>query len=236
MCCLLFVVSGYLAPPCGPVGLFSSCEAVGRGVPFAADAVLHAQQCINSDKGRSEGRGRKRVRGRKLLEEENTSSSDDRSSSTANATRARGLRDISNNVYNIYSSDLSESRDNSVSTDTCPYVKYDRVFAMAQYDDTQIGQFMQESLPRLVYHLDFLLANPDIKIQFGFTKKPILPTSVLPHTYFTFLGEINCLRDSILFCDIDSMNTFRHSNHILFVYVDILTCLNLSLLSIFTMT
>jgi hypothetical protein len=76
----------------------------------------------------------------------------------------------------------------SNSSSMCPYPKYSRVFIMAQYDDTQIGQFMQESLPRLTYHLDFLLANPDIKIQFGFTKKAAPPKNVLPHAYIKFLG------------------------------------------------
>jgi hypothetical protein len=76
----------------------------------------------------------------------------------------------------------------SFSSIECPYPQYSSVFIMAQYDDTQIGQFMQESLPRLAYHLDFLLANPDIKIQFGFTKKTAPPKSVLPHAYINFLG------------------------------------------------
>jgi hypothetical protein len=70
----------------------------------------------------------------------------------------------------------------------CPYRQYGRVFIMAQYDDTQIGKFMQASLPRLSYHLDFLLANPDIMIQFGFTKKAEPPKNVLPHAYIKFLG------------------------------------------------
>ena len=76
----------------------------------------------------------------------------------------------------------------SNSSAECPYPTYSRVFIMAQYDDTQIGQFMQESLPRLTYHLDFLLSNPDIKIQFGFTKKAAPPKNVLPHAYIKFLG------------------------------------------------
>jgi hypothetical protein len=59
---------------------------------------------------------------------------------------------------------------------------------MTQYDDTQIGQFVLEALPKLVYHLDFIYANPDMKIQFGFTKREILPAFVLPHTIFQWLG------------------------------------------------
>ena len=70
----------------------------------------------------------------------------------------------------------------------CPIPVYNRVFVMTQYDDTQIGQFMQEALPKLVYHLDFLIANPDIRIHFGFTKQPTVPKYVLPHIFFNFLG------------------------------------------------
>lgn len=71
---------------------------------------------------------------------------------------------------------------------SCPLPHVQRVFVLTQYDDTQIGQFMQEALPKLVFHLDFLLANPDIKIHFGFTKQPTVPDYVLPHIYFNFLG------------------------------------------------
>jgi len=70
----------------------------------------------------------------------------------------------------------------------CPLERHKRVFVLTQYDDTQIGQFMQEALPKLVFHMDFLLANPDIKIHFGFTKQPTVPNYVLPHIYFNFLG------------------------------------------------
>jgi hypothetical protein len=64
---------------------------------------------------------------------------------------------------------------------------------MTQYDDTQIGQFMQEALPKLIFHLDFLLANPDVKIHYGFTKQRILPSSVLPHIFFETVGLIDRL-------------------------------------------
>ena len=72
----------------------------------------------------------------------------------------------------------------------CPYKKVDRIFLTSQYDDTQIGQFILESLPRLVYNLPMLYANPDIKIHFGFTKQPehLMPTEVLPHGVFRWLG------------------------------------------------
>lgn len=114
---------GMFAMPCGPFGLFSSCEAVKWGVPVANNEV-------------------------------------------ANVTRCREGTD-------------------------CPYPKLGRVFVMTQYDDTQIGQFMQEALPKLVYHLDFLLANPDVKIHYGFTKQPTVPQWVLPHNYFAALGLLD---------------------------------------------
>jgi hypothetical protein len=112
---------GMFALPCGPFGLFSSCEAVKCGVPLAANEVLNVTICRDD-----------------------------------------------------------ESK--------CPYPVLDKVFVLTQYDDTQIGQFMQESLPKLVYHIDFLLANPDIKIHYGFTKQPTVPAFVLPHFFFEFLG------------------------------------------------
>lgn len=72
--------------------------------------------------------------------------------------------------------------------DLCPYKIYDKIFLISQYDDTQIGQFMMESFPRLVYHLDYLKANPDIKIHYGFTKQPQVPDFVLPHIFINWLG------------------------------------------------
>lgn len=113
---------GMFALPCGPFGLFSSCEAVKWGVPLAANEVANVTRCRNN-KGQD-----------------------------------------------------------------CPYTIVDRVFIMTQYDDTQIGQFMQEALPKLVYHLEFLRKNPDIKIHYGFTKQPRIPDFVLPHHFFEALG------------------------------------------------
>jgi hypothetical protein len=121
--------SGFLALPCGPLGLFSSCEAVKYGIPSSSALLNSVQQCRNSE----------------------TSAS------------AHG-------------------------EDNCPYPSYDKVFVMTQYDDTQIGQFIQEALPRLVYHLDFIKANPDIVIHYGFTKQDFLPAFVLPHLIFEWLG------------------------------------------------
>jgi hypothetical protein len=83
--------------------------------------------------------------------------------------------------------------------DHCPYRRVDRIFLTSQYDDTQIGQFILESLPRLVYHLPLLYANPDIKIHFGFTKQPVLPIEVLPHTIFRWLGLYDRLVNGTVF-------------------------------------
>lgn len=113
--------SGFVALPCGPLGLFSSCEAVKYGIPSSTALINSSRECRNDET-------------------------------------------------------------------KCPYPIYDRVFVLTQYDDTQIGQFLQESLPKLVYHLDFILANPDIRIQYGFTKKRKLPLFVLPHLVFQWLG------------------------------------------------
>jgi Glycosyltransferase 61 len=121
--------SGFLALPCGPVGLFASCEAVKYGVPSSTALISYVQGCRDSK---------------------------------------------------IISGEVGGS--------DCPYLVYDRVFVMTQYDDTQIGQFVMEALPKLVYHLDFLLANPDIKIHFGFTKRDNIPSFVLPHNIFNWLG------------------------------------------------
>ena len=41
---------------------------------------------------------------------------------------------------------------------------------------------------QLLYHYDFLKANPDVKIQFGFSKKDVLASFVLPFFYFQWLG------------------------------------------------
>lgn len=122
--------SGMIALPCGPFGLFTSCESVKWGVPIADSMVQYVNICRNS-----------------------------------------------------------ENKNND-----CPFPKYDKVFVMTQYDDTQIGQFILEALPKLVYHLDYLLANPSIKIHYGFTKQPILPPNVIPHTFFDWLG----LRDRLI--------------------------------------
>ena len=123
---VIIAKSGMIAFPCGPFGLFSSCEAVKWGIPIANNVVPDVDACRQS-----------------LIE-----------GSSAH----------------------------------CPYQVYDKVFIMTQYDDTQIGQFMMEVFPKFVLHSEFLLANPDIKIHFGFTKQPTVPAFVLPHNYISWLG------------------------------------------------
>lgn len=115
--------SGMIALPCGPFGLFTSCEAVKWGVPITASSVHSAEECRKGD---------------------------------------------------------GES--------SCPLRKYQKVFIGSQYDDTQIGQFILEDLPKIVFHLDYLKANPEVKIHYGFSKLDELPKFVLPQLYFKWLG------------------------------------------------
>lgn len=114
--------SGMFALPCGPFGLYSSCEATNWGLPAARLHIKNVTECRDSN----------------------------------------GKR--------------------------CKVPVYDQIFVGSQYDDTQIGQFMTEDLPKIVYNLEFIRANPQMKIHFGFTKRDVLPTFVLPHNIFRWLG------------------------------------------------
>lgn len=80
----------------------------------------------------------------------------------------------------------------------CPYPVHRRVFIMTQYDDTQIGQFVLEDMPKLILHLDWLRQNPDVMIHFGFNKQyekvGSVEKFVLPHHIFDWLG----LRDRLV--------------------------------------
>eukprot|EP01038_Epipyxis_sp_PR26KG_P016084 gene16084-21847_t len=128
--------SGMFVLPCGPFGLFSSCEAVNWGLATANLSIPNAALCLNKN----------------------------------------------------HDSD-------------CQLKRYSRVFVMTQYDDTQIGQFMQEALPKLIYHLPFLRANPDIVIHYGFTKQPVVPNYVLPHNFFHWLGLTNRLVNGSIYAE-----------------------------------
>lgn len=125
---------GMFALPCGPVGLFSSCEAVKCGIPEADKVVPFVEQCRDPNQ-------------------------------------------------------------------ECPYPKYDRVFVMTQYDDTQIGQYMQEAFPKFIYHLDYLQKHPEVKIHFGFTKQPKLPNFVLPHNFFDYFGMVDRLINGTVYAN-----------------------------------
>ena len=133
--------SGMFALPCGPVGLYSSCEATNWGLPSARNHTADAAKCRHADETHGEHM-------------------------TEQAGALKGALHL----------------------EDCPHTVYEKVFAMCQYDDTQIGQFVLEALPKLVYHLDMLYANPDMKIHYGFTKRAVLPSFVLPHTIFQWLG------------------------------------------------
>jgi len=135
--------SGMFSLPCGPFGLYSSCEATNWGLPVARNHTADAAKCRHADD----------THGEHMTE------------------GGHGGRHA-----------------HALSLEDCPHPVYDKVFAMCQYDDTQIGQFVLEALPKLVYHLDMLYANPDMKIHYGFTKKAVLPSFVLPHTIFQWLG------------------------------------------------
>ena len=55
---------------------------------------------------------------------------------------------------------------------SCPIPRVDTpVLSIAQLDDTQIGQFMLESLPRLLANYELLMKNPNLKIHYGFSSK-----------------------------------------------------------------
>jgi hypothetical protein len=47
------------------------------------------------------------------------------------------------------------------------YHYYDRVFVVAQVDDTFVYHIHLEIIPRILYYLDWLIANPDVKILYG---------------------------------------------------------------------
>ena len=127
--------------PCGPFGLYSSCEATNWGLPSARSFVDDVKACRAAEEG----------------------------------------------AHGQFQED-PETGSHALHLNGCPHPVYEKVFTMSQYDDTQIGQFVLEALPRLIYHLDFVYAHPEMKIHFGFTKQPKVPAFVLPHNIFNWLG------------------------------------------------
>lgn len=55
----------------------------------------------------------------------------------------------------------------------CKLPRYSSVISIAQLDDTQIGQFMLESLPRLIHNYGMIHQNPGMMIHFGFSSKHV---------------------------------------------------------------
>jgi hypothetical protein len=51
------------------------------------------------------------------------------------------------------------------------YENHEKVFVVAEHDDTHVYHIHLEIMPRIIYHLDFLIANPDIKILIGCDSK-----------------------------------------------------------------
>lgn len=63
------------------------------------------------------------------------------------------------------------------------------VFTIAQLDDTQIGQFLLESLPRLIANYQLIRSNPNIKIHYGYSAKHRNST-----TYINSLHRLTAFR------------------------------------------
>jgi hypothetical protein len=118
---VLVARSGVLLPPCGPVALLASCEAVMWSVKRAREVANYSQICRDA--------------------------------------HAPG-------------GDAS----------TCPFPVHNRVFVMAQYDDGQIGQFMQESLPKVR--------------RFLFVPAPSHYRLTVPHAFMSFMCPRRPLRCS----------------------------------------
>lgn len=78
-------------------------------------------------------------------------------------------------------------------------VVQDRVFVVAQVDDTYTYHIHLEMVPRIVFHLDFLIANPDIKILVSFAVAWVLTVVFI---YFTQC--FSCRHVALLFlcCDV----------------------------------
>lgn len=71
------------------------------------------------------------------------------------------------------------------------FPRHDYVFVVTQGDDTEIGQFILEVLPRLVFHLQFLESNPHVKIHYGFRVKIVSKVALSDfrsNVYFKWLG------------------------------------------------
>ena len=110
----------------------------------------------------------------------NTTLPNNITSTTTTATASNTKNNMKNNKdrnnknHPFYGMD-SNSNDSNVTVTKC-YLKapfdryiyhYNRVFVVAQVDDTFIYHIHIEILPRIIYHLSFLLQYPDIKLLVG---------------------------------------------------------------------
>lgn len=82
----------------------------------------------------------------------------------------------------------TKAQSGEVGDNRCPFVSYDRVFVVTQYNDADTVHFFLEVIPKVLYHLDFLLDNPDIKIHYGSSKKDNSPIMQVPQMIFDWLG------------------------------------------------
>ena len=84
-----------------------------------------------------------------------------------------------------------QTKSGGIGGNHCPFITYDRVFVVTQYEDANTVNFFLEVIPKVVYHLEFLLDNPDIKIHYGFKKRdtafPEYQNNV-PQKIFDWLG------------------------------------------------
>jgi hypothetical protein len=84
----------------------------------------------------------------------------------------------------------------------CQYPRIDRVFVMSQFEDFHPGRFLTESLPRLVYHLDYVLSNYNMAIHFGFsTKSHVWPLHPKVLSYLDWLGLTSRIVNGTVYAD-----------------------------------
>jgi hypothetical protein len=82
---------------------------------------------------------------------------------------------------------------------TCKYPRIDRVFVMSQFEDSLFDRFLTESLPRLVYHLDYVLSNYNVAIHFGSPENMLLSRRVL--AYLSWLGLSSRIINGTVYAD-----------------------------------
>ena len=102
-----------------------------------------------------------------------------------------GISQTSNIINKTIGCRNVQTKSGGTGGDRCPFVTYDRVFVVTQYEDANTVNFFLEVIPKVVYHLEFLLEHPDIKIHYGFKKRDTaFPESQnqVPQKIFDWLG------------------------------------------------